>query len=1187
MLQELYMHGFKSFAEPVTVDFSDSSVTAIVGPNGSGKSNIVDAIRWVMGEQSPTTLRSSKMSDVIFSGSEERAAREKAEVSLKLDNSDNQLSPERDEITLGRKVDTEGSSSYFLNNDTCRLKDIRNLLDDTGLNQEPYSVVGQNRVEAIINSSPEKLREIFEEAAKISRHRRRKEEAERRLERTEEDLQRVDDLIAEIENRLEPLEKEAKKARKYKSIYAEMKELEGSYLVASHRENRQQLKEYREKKQELETLKEKSEEELKQQKQEFSQLQNKREDLQEEIDNISSQLFQEQTRLQEISKNLDVLEERENNTEEKLERIQQQKYKLEKQQEQLQKNLNELNSKKHKNSKKAAAQRQLQQEILAHWQNLQREKSIISSRIDKAQRAGKEKQQQKLSQKVAALEERKQSLTSLTEELKQDHKKVARKIRSLQEKLDNFQDKRETYQEKLTNFQQKREKAEKDLNRVQKKINKYQDRLNKIKQQYSRCRSRWQARRRMQKQAQGYYSGVKAVMQADNLSGIIGPVARLIEVQEKFETAIAAVLGSRLQQLVVENTEAARKAINFLKEEEAGRATFLPLDMIEGNKLDPARYNFQQDSGYIAQAPEVVHFNDEIENIIYYLLGRVVISEEMKSAVRISRSTNSSCKIVTLEGELVNPGGSMSGGTRQQKSTILLSRSRQKRELAEKAAKMRQKMNNLQDSLAEFKDKLAGHQQKLESIENEISAVKEKSRENKENMREINRQLENLSDRQQELKQKAETKKKNKEELVESIEVLKSRLQRLDQQDQRHQDRINILQQNFQELKNQIEELNHLLQNSRLNLTKFQEKISSINEDISQLKQSLDSNSSQQEELVKEIAENKDELEKIDQRRQKLKAKRDKAQTRQKQLESEKENLQEELSQCKKLYSRRENKLENYREEKSEAEKELHSMQLKIGKLESKQERIINRLKDKYDLTIAEAKEEFSPDDQEGDPREKISQLEKELKQLGEVNLGAVDEYERLNSRHEFLQEEREDLLSARSSINGVIEELEEKMSEMFRETFEQVNKEFQDTFARLFRGGEAELELTDPENPLETGVDITARPPGKRLKRLSLLSGGEKALTAIALLFAFLEVNPSPIYVLDEIDSSLDDANLDMFAEFIKEYSQYSQFIIVTHRKRLMAIADTVYGVTMSKNGVSRLVSIQYDKQMAREQAQ
>ena len=1182
MLQELYLRGFKSFAEPVTVDFSDSSVTAIVGPNGSGKSNIVDAIRWVMGEQSPTALRGSKMSDVIFSGSENRSARQEAEVCMELDNSAGHLPLDQEQVTLGRRVDSDGSSSYFVNDENCRLKDIRNLLDDTGLNQEPYSVVGQNRVEAILNSSPEKLREIFEEAAGITRHRRRKEEAERRLERTEKDLQRVDDLIAEIENRLQPLEKEAKKARKYKNIYEEMKELEGSYLVASYQENQQKLQELHSKKQDLEELKQKAEANLADHKEKFSQLQARREELQDKIDETSSQLFQVKSRLQEISKNLDILEERENSTEKRLSRLQEQQIELQNKQEELEENLSELRNKKQQLEDKAREEKQRQQEILVGWQNLLREKLLITSRLQANSRGASSQQKEELSKKIAALQERKESLASLAAELREDEKKAEQKANSLQQKRQKLKEQKDSLAHRLAELQENGEQAAENLNSLQQKLDNKRDRLQNLQQKYSRCRSRWQARRRMQNQAQGYYSGVKAVMQEDSLKGIIGPVARLIEVQEKFETAIAAVLGSRLQQLVVEDTEAARTAINYLKQEDAGRATFLPLDMIEGRKLEPARFNLQQDSGYISPAYEVVDYEQRIENIIYYLLGQVVVAEAMKSAVRISRRTSSGCKIVTLEGELVNPGGSMTGGTRQEKSTILLRRSRQKQELAKKAAKLRQQSRKMREEARALEDELAERQQTVKNIKDKIASIRENKRETAEKLREFERQLNNLQDRRQELQQKADERDQKKIELQQRIAGLQNRRRRLDQEDRRQQARRELLQQKLQSLNSRIENLNHLLQSSELQLTKFQEKISAYNQDIDKLEEEYQDNCDRQEEISREINESNTRLDKVDSRRQNLKQKRQESQTEKQELEAKKQKLQQNLSRIKGRCTAGETELENYRQEKEEAEKDLHSVQLKIGKLESSQERVTGRLQDKYDLTISQAEDEFSPESQEEDPREQISQLEAELKQLGEVNLGAIDEFERLNSRYEFLQEEREDLLSARSSINGVITELEDKMSDLFLETFEQVDEEFQKTFTKLFNGGEAELELTEPETPLETGVDITARPPGKRLKRLSLLSGGEKALTAIALLFAFLEVNPSPIYVLDEIDSSLDDANLDMFAEFIKEYSNYSQFIIVTHRKRLMAIADTIYGVTMSENGVSRLVSLQYEQQMA-----
>ena len=1183
MLQELYMKGFKSFASPVTLDLSGSDITAIVGPNGSGKSNIVDAIRWVMGEQSPSALRGSKMADVIFSGSENRSAREKAEVSIKLDNSSGQLPLEEESVVLSRRVDRDGSSNYFMDDDRCRLKDIRDLLDDTGLNQEAYSVVGQNRVEAIINSSPKNLREMFEEAAGISRHRRRKEEAERRLERTRQDLQRVDDIIAEIEGRLDPLEKEAERAREYREVFQRMKDLEGSYLIATHRENEDELEKLRERREKLEERAENEKRILAEKQSGLEKLQDKREELQGKLDDTTGDIFQAKSRLQEIDKNLDILEEREKNAGENIENFQERREEAEENLQELMEEQEMIEKELSRLEKLKEEQRLRQEEILAGRERLLHREISLRARLDSGRSEDREKKKENLNRELARLKERYQSQKKRCQELEEEKDRAGSRMENIRAEAENLLEDLERMEEELGELKRDKKIKEEETNSLSAREESLKEELSDLHNRYSRCRSRWQARRRMQRQAQGYYSGVKAVMNRDDLEGIIGPVARLIDVEERFETAVAALLGSRLQQVVVEDSGSARRAIEFLKQSDSGRATFLPLDMIEGSRISPAGTGLERDNGYLASGCEVVEYEDRLENIIDYLLGRTLIASDMKSAVRLSRRAERSLKIATVEGDLVNPGGSMTGGTRQEKSTVLLRRSRQKKELAEKAAGLREERRRLRDELKSLLKRLRSQRDDLQKKVDEIADLSERMREKKSKLEEKKRELNKLESDKEDLSQRLQEGERERDELTERIDSCRKRLERLDEKSRRQQSRQESLERSLERIRNRKEKLDHLLQDARLNTTRLQEKISSQRGSFDDCRDEITAGRERLEELEQKLDESRSRLEDIDERREKLQGRKKSSQEELEELEEKKKELERNLKACRNRCQSREKEVENHRQEKEAAEKELHSLELRAGRLKSALEKVKSRLQDKYDLTLEEARSRFTASEAAEDPREEIEELENRLQKLGDVNLGAIDEYDRLKSRYDFLQDERDDLTSARDSIQGVIDELEEKMSELFLETFEQVDSEFQSTFTRLFDGGSARLELTEPDNPLETGVDITARPPGKRLKRLSLLSGGEKALTAIALIFAFLEVKPSPLYVLDEIGASLDDANLDMFARFLEQYSRFSKFIIVTHRKRLMAIADTIYGVTMSETGVSRLVSVQYEKEMAR----
>ncbi len=1178
MLDKLYLRGFKSFAEPVTVDFSDSRITTIVGPNGSGKSNIVDAIRWVMGEQSPSALRGSRMSDIIFSGTDERQARSEAEVRIVLNNESGRLDIDEDQVTLSRLVDQEGRSDYYINGEASRLKDFQELLDDTGLNQEPYSVVGQNRVEAILGSSPEKLRGMFEEAAGISRHRRRKEEAERRLERTEQDLTRVEDLINELKTRLKPLEKEAEKAREYRKIYGRMKNLEASYLAATYRNNREKLEDLEE-----ESLKHKEKNQeigsrLEQFKDTREELKGEKEKLEDEREELADEIFQTKSRIQEIDNNLEILDEREKNLKERLKAVKRRLDETEGQKREQRQELEELRERQKKLKAELAGESQRQQEILAARDRLLREKSFVKARLEKDIKLSPPERREDLGQSMAVCRERirtiEERIRSLERELESSEKKAQKLLQEIGELDPRLTALRRRYlqvkkievelAERLDNFRRKKD----DLT----------GEMEKLRSDYARCRSRWQARRRVERKAEGYYRGVREVIKAE-LEGIIGPVARLIEAPAEYETALTVGLGSRMQQVVVEDTDAARKAIAYLRENESGRATFLPLDRIEGRAIFPGETGLAGFEGLTAAAHQVVDYPEYLEDIVHYLLGRVFIADNMKAAVKISRRADSGLKVVTLKGSMVNPGGSMTGGTRQQQKSHLLSRSREKRELARKAAALRQKMKEKRSEIEITEEKIAdiaGFRREREEL---AAALKEKGEKIKAELRSCRQEHSGLKEKIEKLYQERLSLGSDRINLNTRLELIGARMERARTRQQRKENIRNTFKSRRDQLQQKQEEIDNLQQKTELKLAGYREKIASLSEQADEKAEKIEELDERLAGLKEELQELKESQDDIEARREKLKNKRKDSASSLQSCQKRQEELEKNLQEHRQNLSRLEKRIENFQQEKQEIEEKINSLKLKRGKIESQQERIRGRLKDKYELGVEKALKEFSSGQDCEDPRSEIKKLESRLKEMGEVNTGAIDEYERLSERCEFLEEERQDLQEARSSIKGVISSLEEEMGELFLTTFAEVNEEFEKIFPRLFGGGEAALQLTDRNNPLTTGVSIKARPPGKNLSSLSLLSGGEKALTAIALIFAFLEVEPSPVYVLDEIDSSLDEANLDMFAGYIRDYSRESQFITVTHRKRLMTAADTVYGVTMEEDGVSQLVSLQYDE--------
>ncbi len=1178
-LQKIKLHGFKSFAQPTTLDFT-SPLTAIVGPNGSGKSNIVDAVRWVMGEQSPTALRGSRMADVIFSGSKHNSPMKKASVSLQLDNSQGQLDLKEEEVTITREVVQSGNSSYYLNGESCRLKDVEEVLYDTGLSRESYSIVGQNRVEAIIKSRPEKLRELFEEAAGITRYRKRKEEAEKKLARTSRDLERVNDLIEEIKRRITPLKAEAEKAKKYKKLYDRLKELECSYLCSRLKKIEKDVQSLLEKESNIEKKKNKAEQKLSDKREERNELKTVYNDHKNQQQEIKDRGFTLKARLQEIDNNLEILQERENNIKEDKARISQEKEEIAEQQSSLYADLQNTYTQLEETKAELGSQKHILADVLQALENNAKEKLLLQGQRGEYSLEEINSKTTELQNSLLTIKERKEAylrdverINRNLDELQAQSQKIKQQRDKLEQQLKGKTNKLEKINQQLLDLKNEEEKLKEKKEKVSQKID-------RLQQAYSRYRSRWQAHKKMQQQGEGYYQGVKAVLTNKSLQGILGPVAELLTVPQKYERAISTALGSRLQNIVVKRDKEAQRAIAFLKKEKAGRATFLPLDMIEGHSLDLDNLALPKGEDFIGLALELVTFDKEITPVVEYLLGRVLVTETLDSATDIARRTNKRYKIVTTSGEIINPGGAITGGSSRNKSAALLARSRKIEDLARAGQKSRQQLQDKKSQLAELKKE----QEKLQQTRQKVSGKKQDL------LQEINSWQAKIESQQVKIKEIGDREKS----LQEEKDDIKSKIDRLIQRQDAQQERLSYFQQLLREEKEKSAKIDKKIahnirknkslasfrQEEELKVARFEEKKNSLLREINKLEQ-------RQSELEQKVDKLEEEEEEIKRRNNKLKKRRlelkDKEEITTKELKTNKEEQEVIASRVDNLAAELDaliTELEELEEQKNELQQQRHSCQLKKGKLEAKKERITGRLEDRYDLSYEEALAQYEPSLSEEDPGEEISQLEKKIRALGEVNLGAIKQHKNLKERYEFLSQEKEDLLQARESIQGVIAEIEDKMGELFYETFNLVKEHFKEIFQQLFDGGEAKLSLTDRDDLLSSGVEIIARPPGKKLSKLTLLSGGEKALTAIALIFAFLKVKPSPFYLLDEIDSPLDEANLHKFANFIRKYLDHSQFILITHRKQMMAVADTIYGVTMAESGVSRLVSLQLEEE-------
>jgi chromosome segregation protein len=1184
-LKKIRLKGFKSFANKTDIEIEEN-ITAVVGPNGSGKSNIVDAIRWVLGEQSAKNLRGSRMSDIIFSGSEELSPKKKASVTLFFDNSNGELPVEGQELTLGRQVEDDGRSDYLINGASCRLKDIEMLLMDSGLGSDGYSIVGQGRIDSIIKSKPDKMRLFFEEAAGIMKHKSRKEEAEKRLENTNTDLNRIYDIVDELEKRHDPLEKAAEKAKKYKGYKDQLSDLEISLLNKQWQEHSSEFEELSQKRKNVQkklTEKESSYNAL------TYKLDNFKDNLKtvkNEKEEVSKQYFQNQNKVNEINNNLNVMKERKNNyiknkdnLKEKLVQLktelQQEESEVKKARENFelinsdQQNIkNEIDNLKSKIKNSSKKIESLKQQIEIKKNKIERKKEEIQ-----AERSALERLKERVEISKARLEEISESQAEISAKIGEKKDKAALVEAELKEIKAEI-DETESFLKKL----------KKQVKTGAEALEEGKDLLLETKENYQHYNSRLQLMEEMQDSYEGYYNGVRSILEKrEQFSGLIDVVAEIVSVKAEYEQAIDTALGAKMQNIIVEDDQTARDAVQYLKKNNRGRATFLPLNMVNGSRLRNHYLNqLSQQEGFIGLAVDLVDFPKRLENIFNFLLGQIVVSDNLDHAVKMSKNSKRSFRIVTTEGDVVYPGGAISGGSSSSSSRDLIGRSRKIKELKKKKAKLQQKGKSLVKKLENDKKNLDQKQEKLESIKSKLQSLKMEenniiNRQNRieENLNDLkvnqdqrNNNFSNLDNNLKSSQNSIEAKQKKIKELKIEINDLN-----IDINDLRAA--LNIKKENMAEIEPQLKEL-------ELDGARISEKRNNAQEKLTEMQKNLEYKIEEIENCRQEIEAINSNLEKITDRRINLQQKKEKLEAAGEKLKERKENLTKELKDLEQQVEVKEKESKKLQQDLNKIKDNFHQLDLDYTKLDDKLENIKSILLEDYSLEPAEIDMTNLieiKDEDEAEVETKIKFLRQKMEKLHPVNEAAVEEFAELKERLDYLHEQQDDLKHARNSIELVISDIEESMEKMFAKTFYQVKEEFAKVFKALFQGGKAELELTNSEELLTTGVEIHAQPPGKSLKSLSLLSGGERALTAIALIFAFIQVKPSPFYVLDEIDAPLDDVNIVRFASFIKKYAKVAQFIIITHRRYMMTEVDSLYGVTMEKSGVSRLVSLKLDQ--------
>lgn len=1179
-LNKIKIKGFKSFAKSTTIDF-DSPLTAIVGPNGSGKSNIVDAVRWVLGEQSAKTLRGSRMADVIFAGSEDRKSLNKASVTLYLNNEKRTFPIEKDELRIRRKVNSSGESDYILNGSVCRLKDIQELLLDTGLGNDTYSIIGQGKIDSIIKSKPEKLRELFEEAAGISKHKARKEEAEKRLEKTNKSLQRIEDLIIELDKQVKPLKKSAEKAKKYKRIYGELKKLETGYLMTKWDQQKNKLEESKSKKDELETSISSKENEHKRISVLLAEKKEIVEKKQEKYEEKKEKYHKTKAKIEEVNNNLKIIEERKKN--------------LQREKKSEQDMLVELKFDRKKLKEK-------EEKLAQKVDRLSREYNQFKLEVDKKEKDFVEKREEIefSKEKIASIRSSVLDENGEIRDLDLENEKLKEKINSLEnnlsdqrekkdklkEEMERLNKKRAELEEKKERLIQKRSKKDKYIEKLEFKKDEFAEKLNKLTEDYNQIKNEITSKKStleflqgMEENYKGYYQGVKNILKKKKeISGIRGVVADLIDVEKKYEKAIETALGAKLQNIIVEDDSTAKKCIDYLKRNNKGRATFLPLNMVQGNKFYISD-EIRNMKGFLGFGVELVSYNLELKEAIENLLGRVIISDNMDQAVKISKKMNSRLRIVTLSGDTIYPGGAMSGGSSANKKNGLLGRTRKIERLEEETNKLKDRLGQLSDKGIKVKDKygktadeLDKERENLHGLELKISELENKLESNKEFVEKEKEEKENLREKIEENRVEISRLKDKKEKVKEDLDLINDG-------NFENQNLLNEKEKELENMEKKMENIRDQLTEKKVRLAEIEQNKEAAVDERKELKErlvGLKEKKSKSNEKIEKISSQFDQL---TEKKEELQKKNSEFTRKAEILDEKYKNIGEEIDQKKELIRDWEEKIKNLQKDLNEKKDKSHKLDLKINRLQNRLDRISERLEDEYGLNPYENCDVSMNIDELSQAKKKISELKKSIKKLKPVNLAAVQEYKELKDRLDYLTDQSADLKKAKSSIIEVITDIEETMGQLFYDTYLEVKDRFENIFDKLFDGGMAELTLNKPDNLLETGVEINAQPPGKKLKKLSLMSGGERALTAIALVFAFLRVNPSPFYILDEIDAPLDDANVVRFAKYLQEYSSIAQFVLVTHSKQMMTEVDTIYGVTMEESGISKLISLRLNE--------
>ncbi len=1178
-LKRLDVVGFKSFAEKISIDFVPG-VTAVVGPNGSGKSNVTDAVRWVLGEQSAKSLRGAKMEDIIFSGSDTRKALNFAEVSLTLDNETNSLPIDFHEVSVTRRVYRSGESEFFINNQGCRLKDIIDLFMDSGLGREAFSIISQGKVEEILSSKAEERRVIFEEAAGVLKYKTRKRKAESKLTETQDNLNRVHDILHELEGQVEPLKIQSSLAKEFLAKKDELEQIEVALTVY-------EIEELYEK---WEKLSQELEKHNEMEQQMAGQLQDREAHLKKLRDSLAT-LETSINGLQEIllnaSEELEKLEGRKEVLKERKKNAAQNKSQLEKAIVEGEAAVERLSLQKERETEILHALNLEVKGISETLHEKQKSLGLFNSDIEAVIEAKKSDYIEWLNKQASAKNEKQYLLQQLAQQEHKNAKLDMENEKFLTERMDITAKKME-YSQLMDNMTKQLEEHVTYFRNQQNKLNaakdtyqKQETTLYKAYQFLQQAKSRKELLEEMEDDYAGFFQGVKEVLKAkETLRGIEGAVAELIKVPKEYETAIETALGGAMQHVVVEREEHAREAISFLKKNRYGRATFLPLSVIKAREISANQLSMlKSHSAFVGTGSSLIQYDDRHAAIAENLLGTVIITTDLKGANDLAKMMQHRFRFVTLEGDIVNPGGSMTGGALKQKTTSLLSRKTELEELQQKLAAMEVKTNQLEKQVKQLKVDVDVQEQTLEQTRKTGERLRLQEQTLKGELREVELQERNVNERlhlydldKNSYLEEQQQKTARLEELEELLESCKSEIDGLDRLISEMTEQKQSQQSSKESLAEETNELRVMLASKRGQLQNQKEKMERIESDLSKESSRLAENKDDLGLLTNEMTDSSSGEESLEDMAQQKLLDKNRAIEGITIKKQEKNELLMEVETLE-LSLKEENRL--YRG----IVEVMKDEEVKLTRLDVELENRLDHLREEYTLSFEGAKEQYPLMMPADEAQKRVKLIKLAIEELGTVNLGAIDEYARVAERYEFLLSQKEDLQQAKDTLFQVIDEMDDEMKRRFADTFYSIRKEFEQVFKALFGGGRAELKLTNPDDLLNTGVDIIAQPPGKKLQNLSLLSGGERALTAIALLFSILKVRPVPFCILDEVEAALDEANVVRFSQFLRKFSRETQFIVITHRKGTMEEADVLYGITMQESGVSKLVSVRMEE--------